>query len=83
MVLEVFEGPQQGTQRKAPFVSVEIVGSANPAKKRRVEESGPGQEERSGETTLPLDAAAGTALDVEPNPDSEALKVFGDLGLYD
>ena len=83
VVLEVLEGPQQGTQRKAPFDSVEIVDSANPAKKRRVEDSGPAQEEGSGDTTLPLDADPGTPMDAEPKPDSEARKLFGDLGLYD
>ena len=72
-----------GGPSQAPFDSVEIVESANLAKKRRVEESGPAQEEGSGDTTVSLHAAPGAPLDAEPKPDSETRKLFGDLGLYD
>ena len=62
---------------------MEIVELANPPKKPRVDAPEPEVEEEEAEIVEPAIPVAAPKQNGKPAPDDEAMKLFGDLGLFD
>ena len=83
VVVQLLEGDMKGCTKKTPFETVEIVEPANPPKKPRVDAPEPEVEEEEAEIVDPAIPGAAPKQNGKPAPDAEAMKLFGDLGLFD
>ena len=77
------EGDMKGCKKKTPFETVEVMLSANPPKKPRVDAPEPEVEEEEAEIVEPAIPVAAPKQNGKPTPDDEAMRLFGDLGLFD
>ena len=85
VVVQLLEGDMKGSTKNTPFEAVDIVEPANPPKKPRVEivEPEPEAEEEEPDIVEPASPLAAPKQNGKPAPDDEAMRLFGDLGLYD
>ena len=77
------EGPGKGGFKSTPFEMVEIVDPANPPKKPRVDAPEPAVEEEEADIVEPAIPLAAPKQNGKPAPDDAAMKLFGDLGIFD
>ena len=85
----MLEGPGKGSKTKKSFRDVEVLEPANPPKKQKVEEPAqvvlPSQAWPDDEPlgNMLKGGANQNAKPSEPTPDDAAMKLFGDLGIYE